>query len=414
MRSITTYLSDALDHHYGMSYAKKRIRSFKPEIIKKEHLHILLATFFNYPHVGGLSNYITILKNKLQSLGHHVDVVARSQFDEKKINKLHRTYSEQLKEFSIERYGSYNSKIVKNSVNLYVYEQLLNEIDLTKYDVFHAQDLFTANVLGRCSTNQSVFFTPHGTFTNSRLKFGKIEKNSIEENYFRYIEEQGIAYADKIIMISDSFRKPLLEFGAKKEQLYTVHTGIEWVDIPKQPTGQIIITIVSRLSPRKGHTYLLKALAILDLKNVKVWIVGDGEMRKELEKETKYLKLSNVTFFGSRSDIADILSKSDIYVLPTINDNFPLSIIEAMFSEQAILTTNCGGIPEIIINNKTGLLVEPTDVDELAYKLSCLIKYKFIRQRLAKNAKKYAKEHLTADEMVNQIINLYKSQKGEL
>ncbi len=68
------------------------------------------------------------------------------------------------------------------------------------------------------------FFTPHGHFTKSRMKFHKIQKGSIEEAYFSEIERQGIRASDKIITISDSFHEPLLEYGAKEAQLTTVHT----------------------------------------------------------------------------------------------------------------------------------------------------------------------------------------------
>ena len=71
-------------------------------------------------------------------------------------------------------------------------------------------------------------------------------------------------------------------------------------------------------------------------------------MRNELEKQVRDLQLDNVSFLGSRNDISELLSESDIFVMPTTSDTLPISIIEAMFAEQAILTTNCGGIPEII------------------------------------------------------------------
>ena len=90
----------------------------------------------------------------------------------------------------------------------------------------------------------------------------------------------------------------------------------------------------------------MKLLPLLksELKNVDVWIVGDGEMREELEEQVQALELTNISFLGERNDIPELLGQSDIFVLPTTSDTLPIAIIEAMFANKAIITTNLGGI----------------------------------------------------------------------
>ena len=147
-----------------------------------------------------------------------------------------------------------------------------------------------------------LFFTPHGHFTKSRMKFHKIQKGSIEEAYFSEIERQGIRASDKIITISDSFHEPLLEYGAKEAQLTTVHTGIDIQDAPESKCAEkLVIACVSRLTERKGHDVLLDALARIrhHLSGVDIWIIGDGNMRGFLEEKKR--KLSNV--FSSENDV---------------------------------------------------------------------------------------------------------------
>ncbi|MFL6555867.1 MAG: glycosyltransferase, partial [Bacillus sp. (in: firmicutes)] len=196
----------------------------------------------------------------------------------------------------------------------------------------------------------------------------------------------------------------------------TVYTGIDfgkWNFQNKvtKSESKTVITCVSRLRPRKGHKYLFKALALIkdQLENVEVRIVGDGEMKKTLKKQVSKLKLKNVTFLGSRDDIPKLLSESDIFVLPTTSDTLPISIIEAMFTNQAILTTNCGGIPEIIKDNYSGFIVEPANPEQLAKKLSLLLRKDSIRKELAGNANAFALQHLTVSKMVQKIEEIYQS-----
>lgn len=292
---------------------------------------------------------------------------------------------------------------------------MLETINLEKYDILHAQDLFTANILGRFNEfyNKPLFYTPHGMFTSNRLKFNIIKKSSVEEAYFTELESKAIEYASHIIVLSDSFREPLIKLGAKNRNITTVITGIDYPvnqrEGKEKDSQKLVITCVARLGPRKGHNYLFDALARLKkyTSNVEVLIVGDGQMREKLEKQKKALGLSMVNFLGSRDDVPSLLNKTDIFVLPTINDSLPISIIEAMHSGTAVISTNCGGIPELIKHNKTGIIVEPGDPEQLAHALKFLITNKEVRNKMSTTAKNHAKNHLTVDSMVGKIKHLY-------
>lgn len=244
------------------------------------------------------------------------------------------------------------------------------------------------------------------------MKFHKIQKGSIEEAYFSEIERQGIRASDKIITISDSFHEPLLEYGAKEAQLTTVHTGIDIQDAPESKRAEkLVIACVSRLTERKGHDVLLDALARIrhHLSGVDIWIIGDGNMRGFLEEKRRKLGLSNVFFLGKRRDVPALLAESSIFVLPTLNDNFPIAIIEAMFSGQAIVATDCGGIPEMIRHEATGLICQPGNSRELADALVMLITDQSLRERLGKEARSYAGRHLRQELMVSKIESIYQS-----
>ncbi|MEH7308219.1 glycosyltransferase family 4 protein [Neobacillus drentensis] len=422
--TLFPYLISAMDQYYGVNepygeeYEIERWWPIESPVLQNKKLKILITTFWEYPMIGGLQNYITSLKTGLENLGHSVDVIALNSFQSEEMKALRDRSSDEFKQFFLNRYGSYNKKILHNISKLYSYYTMLKNINLAEYDIIHAQDRYTANVIG--ILNQSfqipLLFTPHGFMTQNRLKFNLMEKGSVEESYFSAIDKQAIKNAFQVIVLCDVFRPILINLGTEENKITTVYTGIDFGGRNNQKKSKksqrnTVITCVSRLRPRKGHEYLFKALALIkdNLKNVEVRIVGDGEMRSTLEKQVSELKLKNVSFLGSREDIPKLLSESDIFVLPTTSDTLPISLIEAMFTNQAILTTNCGGIPEIIKDNYSGFVVEPANPKQLAEKLLLLLRNQSLRKELASNAHEFAQQHLTVNKMVQKIEKIYQS-----
>lgn len=417
------YLLSAMDRYYGFSnsYKKdKKIKRKKELSNEKQNkkMRILITTFWDYPIVGGLQNYITTLKAGLEDLGHRVDIIAPNHFPKEVMVRKRREFTEYFKNFYIKRYGGYSEKIVRIDCNLYIYEMMLKDMNLEQYDIFHAQDRFTANVLGRLNQlyQKPLFFTPHGFMTHSKLEFNLMKKGSLEEIYSSSIDKQAIESSHHMVILCEAFRPILKKLGARDSKMTTIYTGIEFgaENIEKNAIkvkDRTVITCVSRLGPRKGHKYLLEALALFknQFKNVDVRIVGDGVMRKELENQARNLQLNNVSFLGNRNDIAELLSQSDIFVMPTTSDSVPIAIIEAMFAEKAILTTNCGGIPEIIQDYHSGLIAEPANSEYLGVKLLLLLHDVSLRTKLAENAKAFAEKHLTVAGMARKIEGVYQS-----
>jgi glycosyltransferase involved in cell wall biosynthesis len=419
--SVHSSLISVMDKYFNTKTERSTLKNLQQANITtnktstNKRLKILYVTFFEYPFTGGLAHYISSIKSGFLARGHKVDVIAPNHMPKYMLDNWVPKAASQARSLLKSRYGIKNEKLVKNLSFLHVFKLYLGKQNLSNYDIIHAQDLFAQFLLGDInqSLQKPLIFTPHGFFTKSRLTFKKMQKGSIDEVYFTEIEKQGIRAANRIITIANSFRGTLKEFGARDEQMVTVHTGIDYKPLPKKYNEEkLIITCVSRLSPRKGHNLLLEALALIkdQLANVEVWIVGDGVMEKKLKEKTRTLNLDNVvTFWGRRNDIANILAKSDIYVLATINDNFPISVLEAMFSEQAIITTTCGGIPEMISHQQTGILCKPGSVKQLAQSLHQLINDHHSRRVLARNAKNYALRHFTKEKMTSSIEKIYYS-----
>ena len=425
------YLVSATDRYYGVTQSSdekqrkgKKKKKISIKSSKSKTLRILITTYWNYPAVGGLQNYITALKSGLEKLGHSVDIISPNQFPKDVSKDNEKNIGKATKQFYINRYGCFSDKIVKSTKRLSHYEMMLRNMDLEKYDIFHAQDRFTANILGRInqSYQKPLLFTPHGFMTQRKLEFNLIEQESVEEAYFLALDQKAIESSNHIITLCEAFRPILKKLGAKDNKMTTVYTGIDFnLDIKQKinttPDNKTVITCISRLRPRKGHKYLFEALALIKSKltNVDVWIVGDGEMREELENQVQALQLSNVFFLGVRNDISELLSQSDIFVLPTTSDTLPIAIIEAMFANKAIITTNQGGIPEIIQDHYSGLIAEVGNSQQLAEKLLLLLSDSALRETLAQNAGTFAEKHLTSTNMIKKIEEIYQSfyTKGE-
>lgn len=126
----------------------------------------------------------------------------------------------------------------------------------------------------------------------------------------------------------------------------------------------INICCIGTVNERKGQKHLVEALNCLSdvEKNlIRINIVGNGEIKDELESYCKKNDLTRyITFLGNRNDIENILSQNDIFILPSHNEGLPIAILEAMRQGLPIVASNVGGIPETVIDGKTGLLIEPS------------------------------------------------------
>jgi glycosyltransferase involved in cell wall biosynthesis len=156
---------------------------------------------------------------------------------------------------------------------------------------------------------------------------------------------------------------------------------------------------VGRLHPVKGHVYLLQAVEILLKKGLKfsLTVVGDGEERRGLERLRKGLRLEESILFAGAlygEDLRDRLRESDIFILSSISEGLPVSMLEAMSVGLTVVLPNITGIPEMITTvgggggMENGLLFETKNSQDLASKLEVAIRDHGLRERLGAEARK--------------------------
>ena len=181
------------------------------------------------------------------------------------------------------------------------------------------------------------------------------------------------------------------------------------------PEGVSVVASVGRFVAFKGYTYLLEAARLVHEATPEVhWVlVGDGELRSELEAQCRSLALeSRVHFTGWREDIPDILALADLFVLPSLGEHFGRVLIEAMATGKAVVATDAGGVPEVVIHGETGLLVPPAQPAPFATAVLALLKDPAKAARLGNAGRRRAEKVFSLGRHVEAVETLYKELLG--
>lgn len=264
--------------------------------------------------------------------------------------------------------------------------------------------------------------------------------NPIMSNLIVRFERFFARRTDAIIAISDSQKHELTEVYkiAPPEKVFTVPLGFNLdkysIDQDKKKiifrnkygfgSEDIIVGIIGRLVPIKNHEMFLEVAAIVKANtgnNVRFAIIGDGESRPAIEKKAEELNLSYSYFITNPKQKTDILVTSweteidqalaglDIVVLTSHNEGTPVSLIEAQSAYIPVVSTNVGGVEDIVIQGETGFITEPGDVKLFAEYVIKLTEDAALRNRMGKSGydnvvKRYSKQRL-----INDMKQLYLS-----
>ena len=162
----------------------------------------------------------------------------------------------------------------------------------------------------------------------------------------------------------------------------------------------------------KAHDVLIKAFStISNIGSCKLLLVGNGPLESELRKQAQACGVvDDVLFVGQRQDVPDLLNAMDIFAFPSRNEALGIALIEAMYSGLPVIATRVGGIPEIVRDGKTGVLVPSEDAQALASAITRLADDPEERNRLGTAARQYVIQHHDPESYVDRLLELY----GEL
>ncbi len=248
----------------------------------------------------------------------------------------------------------------------------------------------------------------------------------IKKDYLHRWIYSRVTYA---LAISSVIKKNLLNTcPLKEEQVLLLHNGIDTnLFNPQQVSGDkirkqfdlkdddLVVGMMARFSPGKGHEEFLKAAEILNKKfpQLKFLVVGEAshgedEYMKKIKNKAYRLKLHNVIFTGFRSDTPEVLSAMDIFVFPSHAEAFGIALVEAMAMGKPSVCTNSDGILDIAVDGSTSCLFENKNPIDLAVKIELLINSPGKRKALGDEARKRAVEKFNIEMLTEQVIEIYK------
>ncbi len=181
------------------------------------------------------------------------------------------------------------------------------------------------------------------------------------------------------------------------------------------PADKLVIGIVGRMTPGKGHEEFLEAADIINkeyIDKVHFTIIGNAsfgeeEYERKIKQLSKELNINNVTFTGFTHKPERITAALDILAFPSHNESFGRVLLEAMALKIPIAASGNSGVLDIIIENETGFLFEPKNSSQLAEKLELLIENPVLRKKFAENGYKRAKDVFSFDIMTEKLIDFY-------
>lgn len=276
---------------------------------------------------------------------------------------------------------------------------------LNKYDIMHAHTAH-AHFIGLLSR---IFGKVKAMVVSRRVDFpikSRFKYNTFDVHY---------------IAVSEAIKRVMVDGGVVSQKINVVRSCI---DLSKFDTtvvsdiraefgikkDVILIGNIAHMADHKGQIYLVRAADIVRKKypNVRFIIVGDGELRDNLESEAQKLGFNKALIFtGFRKDIVDFLAAFDIFAFPSYLEGLGTSLLDAMAMRKPIVSTVAGGIPEVVQDGMSGILVPPKDTESFASALIRLIEDSELRARYGNAGRRIVEERFTVEKVVEGTLAVY-------
>ena len=316
----------------------------------------------------------------------------------------------------LEKQGSIHYTLPVNKKNIFqmlkAKKKLIEIIQKEKIDVIHARSRVPAWIAYWASRETSAIFitTCHGYYSR---------------HFFSCV----MGWGKLVIAISEVIGQHMVQdFGVPSHHVRIIPRSVDTskFNIPRKPKGPmdpLIVTMIGRITPLKGHAYFLKAMAqvIRTVPNVRIQLIGDASSKRQGYKEellllTKRLGIADrVEFLGNRRDIPQLLSYSDCLVLSTITQEaFGRVILEAQAASVPVVATKVGGVSEIIDHEKTGLLVPPKGIEAMAKAVIRLLQNRELAAAFIKAAHKKIENRYTLAHMAEATLQVYRESAHSL
>ena len=230
----------------------------------------------------------------------------------------------------------------------------------------------------------------------------------------------------RIVVVAEFMKDDYVSKGKySSDKMMTVYNGIDFADIPEErlaalrqelhiDDNDVIVGNVANFRPPKGHQHLIDAARRVcdEADRVKFLLIGEDRkgkvIRERTEEQVADLGLADkVKLLGFREDVAALLRIMDVFVLASISEGLPLSVVEAQAAGAPVVATNVGGLAEIVSEGKSGFLVPPGDAAALAERILALVRDPRLRERISAEGRRSAMEKFSMATMITRYQDLY-------
>lgn len=321
-----------------------------------------------YPTFGGSGVVATELGMALADHGHSIHFITYRRPE--RLNSFHeRIFFHEVTaaEYPLFEYPPYDTALASKMVDVAIYEQL--DLLHVHYAIPHASVAFLAKtILKSKGINLPIVTTLHGT---DITLVGK-------DPSFKPVVEFSINNSDGVTAVSNHLKDKTLSTFDISADIEVIYNFIDFSRFKKTnknhfklaiaPNSEKIITHVSNFRKvKRVHDVIDVFKKVHDALPAKLFLIGDGPERRELEDRCRKLSICNdVRFMGKQQAVEDLLNISDLFIMPSESESFGLAALEAMACEVPVISSNAGGLPEVNVHGVTGYLSEIGDVTDMA------------------------------------------------
>ena len=273
-------------------------------------------------------------------------------------------------------------------------------------DILHASSS-KAGVLGRLAAVLAGvpirIFTVHGWAFSAH--------SGAASRFYHWADRLMRPLTTVTICVSDYARARGLEAGTcSAEKTAVIPNAVDLQPVPsaRRDRDRPVVIAVGRLKAPKDFLTLVRGLALLPPGAGDAHIVGEGPDRAVLEAEIRRLGIGDrVHLLGERRDVPELLADADVFVLSSASEGMPVSVLEAMAVGLPVVGSRVGGVPELVVDGETGLLIEPHDPDELAAAIDRLLADSEVRRQMGEAGRERTQGRFALDSFRRAHVELY-------
>ncbi|MBN2366877.1 MAG: N-acetyl-alpha-D-glucosaminyl L-malate synthase BshA [Calditrichaeota bacterium] len=362
-----------------------------------------------YPTYGGSGIVATELGKNLAKLGHEVHFIAYAI--PYRLNQYYDNvfYHEvKILDYPLFEYPPYSLALASKMAEIAHYQKL--DLIHVHYAIPHAASAFLAREMTKTYHPLKIITTLHGTditLVGRDPSFMEVTRFSIEQS-------------DAVTAVSRYLRDKTIEFFSVERPIDVIYNFIEEHEDQQKrcnelrqrlaPDGELIISHLSNFRPVKRVEDIIEiAFKVKKQLPVKVMMIGDGPDRSKAEMLARDLGIADdICFLGKQEDIYLLLASSDLFLMPSRLESFGLAALEAMSCGVPCITSNTGGLPELVKDGISGFTAEVGDVESMAGYALKILKDDDLRKKMSRSSREYAFQNFHVDKIIPQYLELYR------